>query len=546
MSKHQVLVVDDELIFRKGLTHVINGFDLDWEVCGEAKDGLEALEMIRHLQPQLIITDIRMPQMDGVQLQAAVADQYPGISCIVLSGYDDFEYARSSIRSGARDYLLKPVQKDELQAALLRVSEELADRAAEQAAEDMSEQHLRVQLLSGLVHGHMAYDAAELLEDAGLSFTAGKGIYCLIAQLDRGSIAEQRYHQNDPELFLLYIQQFMREVVLEELHGYTFMEQGKVVALVQMDMGAVSEAQLTTLCDRLVRTIRRVSKLTITIGIGRGAAELEGVPRSYREAEVALLYRLTAGGDRVLSYQSQATADEQEHPVRLPSADRHTLEQLLGRTHEHELHEQVQQLVERLCHQLRRPEMIQQQVCRIIMESYEIALDYGVAESWLNDSDIGIVLQQVLTINDRRELADYCSRRLHELYMLLRGRENQATHAVDRAVQYMEQHYAEHITLGLMAEQVYLNASYLSSLFKSRLGQSFVEVLTGIRIREAARRLAQSDEKVVSIAVATGFVNIRHFNRVFKTEMEVTPKQYRDRMRSFASPHEEKGGSRSV
>ncbi|WP_458119558.1 response regulator [Paenibacillus sp. Z6-24] len=532
---HKVLVVDDEMIFRKGLRHLIQGFDLNWEVCGEARDGMEALEMIREQRPDLVITDIRMPRMDGIQLQAAVAEQYPDIRCVVLSGYNDFEYARSSIRSGARDYLLKPVQKDELYAALNRIEGELDTREAVRPISRPSEQLMRQQLLSGIVHGRIAYDAAELLEEAGLSFD-GKKVYCLIAQLDRSSVAEQRYHQTDPELFLLYIQQFVREVILTDWHGYTFMEQQRVVTLIQTEHDEDAEVRIRQQAGQLVRTIKRMSQLTITVGIGRGAVDLESVPRSYREAEVALLYRLTTGGDRVLIYPSQPIAGQSDHPVRLPAADRHFLEQLLSQADGGQLNRQVQEFIDRLCRQISQPQIVQQQVSRIMMECYEIALDYGIVDSWLQGRDIGQTLQEVWMINDRQELADYCSSQLQALYELIRHREGHVTHAVDQVVQYMEEHYAEPITLGLMAEKVYLNASYLSSLFKARLGKSFIEVLTEIRIREAIRRLVHTDEKISGIAVETGFVNIRHFNRVFKAETQMTPKQYREHRRSLSNP----------
>jgi len=223
---YNVLIVDDEMIFRKGITHLIHESNLEWTVIGEARDGLEALEMIQSQRPHLVITDIRMPRMDGIQLQATLAEQYPTIRCIVLSGHNDFEYARSSIRSGARDYLLKPVNKEELYTALCKVEAELNKKSESQSVVEHipSQQVIRQQVLSSLIHGNIAYDEGELFDQASISFPYN-GIYCLIVQLDRDSVTEQRYRQNDPELFFLYIQQFVREMIIEPLQGYTFIDQ---------------------------------------------------------------------------------------------------------------------------------------------------------------------------------------------------------------------------------------------------------------------------------------------------------------------------------
>ncbi len=532
---YNVLVVDDEMIFRKGITHLIHESNLEWTVIGEARDGLEALEMIQDQRPHLVITDIRMPRMDGIQLQATVAEQYPSIRCIVLSGHNDFEYARHSIRSGARDYLLKPVNKQELYTALGKVEAELTkENESQSLAEHIpSQQVIRQQILSSLIHGNSAYDEGELLDQANISFPH-TGIYCLIVQLDRDSVTEQRYQQNDPELFFLYIQQFVREIILEPLQGYTFIDHHQVVALINSDHSEQTARQIRSLSGQLIRSIKRISQMTVTIGIGGGVADLESVPQSYREAETALLYRLISGGDQVLVYESSTT---NTMPLsRLEAADRHFLEQLLAEENGQELTKQVQAFIERLCRQISNPEVIQQQICKILLECYEIALDYNVLSEWLNKQDMGGILQNVLLINERQQLARYCGDLLYSLYELIQRKEGHVIHAVDQVVRYLEEHYAEPITLSLMAEKVYLNASYLSSLFKNRLGHSFVEVLTDIRIREAIKRLIHSDEKIATIAYDTGFVNIRHFNRVFKTETGTTPKQYRDSRRHYQHP----------
>jgi len=168
----------------------------------------------------------------------------------------------------------------------------------------------------------------------------------------------------------------------------------------------------------------------------------------------------------------------------------------------------------------------------MLLEAYGLAADRGLQEEWPEGRDIGGALQGALAISSRTELAAYCADLLRSLQMLIRrGDDGGGLHAVDKVVRHIEEHYAEPITLGSMAELVYLNASYLSSLFKTRLGRSFVEILTEVRVREASGRLLHTDDKIASIAYETGFSNIRHFNRVFKAETGRTPKEFRETMR---------------
>jgi len=118
------MIVDDETIFRKGLRKMIASLGREWQVIGEAQNGVEALKRMEQACPDLLITDIRMPLMDGIQLQRVVKNRFPHTACIVLSGHDEFAYARESLKAGARDYLLKPIERQELHAALEQVKQE--------------------------------------------------------------------------------------------------------------------------------------------------------------------------------------------------------------------------------------------------------------------------------------------------------------------------------------------------------------------------------------------------------------------------------------
>lgn len=358
-----MMIVDDESIFRKGIAHLVNGFDLDWEVVGEARDGLEALEQVQRLRPDLVITDIRMPRMDGLELQSALAEKAPDTKCIVLSGYNDFKYVQTSIRTGVRDYLLKPINKDELYQTLERM------------------------------------------------------------------LGEWR------------------------------------------------------------KSRRETDKESV-------------------QAELALLSRLTDGGNRVLAYGEAAA-----NPSAVQSAKNWDIPELM--------------IAEG------NAAVLRQHICKTLLQCYEMAVNRGVVQEWLGDRDMIKVLEEALSITSRTELTGYYEQMVLSLSAILheQGRDH-VTHAVDKVVAYIEAHYAEPVTLSMMADMVYLNASYLSSLFKARLGCSFVEVLTRRRIREACRRLAHTSEKIVLIAERTGFANLRHFNRVFKTETGRTPKQYREEMQN--------------
>ncbi|MDO3409997.1 response regulator [Saccharibacillus sp. CPCC 101409] len=528
MNKRRVLVVDDETIFRRGLRHLIGTSGLNWEVSAEAKDGLEALEEIGRCRPDLVITDIRMPKLDGIGLQETIRQRYPEIRCFVLSGYNDFHYAQSSLRFGARDYLLKPVDKEELYRVLRQVEKELDERERSASPKPSALAEERGRLLDGLVRGELPHARLGDLRGAGIEFE--RGVYALVAELDKDSVEPKRYESQAADLFALYIRQFVEESLAGVRSGFVFRRGDSVVALLDAEVSEASRRDIAALAQRIAAKIHREADLTITIGVGGGVHGVEEISKSYGEAKIALLYRLTAGGNRVLLYEDPPRQEPGAARTQLTS--RHVLEHSLLEESEDELAERVRGGVEALCGSGASPAVIHEQISRMLLEAYALAADRGLQGDWPEGREIGGALSEALSISSRTELALYCAELMRSLHRRLRSSdEGGSVHAVDRVVRHIEEHYAEPITLGGMAELVYLNASYLSSLFKNRLGRSFVEILTEVRIREASKRLLGSDEKIAAIAYETGFSNIRHFNRVFKAETGRTPKEYRETLR---------------
>jgi two-component system response regulator YesN len=527
-----LLIVDDEAIFRKGIQLMITEMQSDWCVINEAMDGVEALEKIEEQQPDLIITDIKMPRMDGIQLQYIVKERYPQISCVVMSGYNDFQYARESLRLGAKDYLMKPFEREELYKLLGKLREEWAQDKEQRESKPMNEDRqmqsqMRQHILSGLLTGSIHHAEPELLENVGIEFPHTY-ISCLVAKLDRDSVADERYYQMDPSLFSIYIQQFIQESIDKTLIGHVFIHNEiEVIALINYEDIDSAYVEIEKLTDRIRKEIRGLSNFTITFGLGSSAKDLESISKSYKEAGLALLYRLVIGGDRLLS--TQVIAEMEMEKLEWHTSDWNTLNQFVqeGDLVNVQLH--ASQFVTKVIQQWKDPEIIQQQICKMLLHFYELAVNLAVVKQWLQATDVKHVLMDIYSYSSSKELIERCQKLLGDLSVCIANRKKKfVTSPVELVVQYVEEHYAESITLNMMAEIVYLSPSYLSSLFKSKQGQSFIDFLTEKRIEKAKTMLLYSDEKIQVISDSTGFTNIRHFNRVFKTLTNRTPTEFRE------------------
>ncbi|RIX59457.1 response regulator [Paenibacillus nanensis] len=530
-----ILIVDDESIYRRGLRKLIGELDDEWQVVGEAKDGYDAFSQLEKLKPDAMLTDIRMPRMDGIQLQQLARKRFPEIECVVISGYDDFSYVQQSMRQGARDYMMKPIEKEELAKVLAMMKERLKERSGAQLkrSREANEitQHAAEHVLKELMRGTASGNDIRLLETMNIAFSH-PAFVCMVVKLDKSSVGSERYQQADPFLFQLYIKQVAQEVVGRKGMGYAVvMSETEVAALLNVPDadGAMQEA--LELADSVRRGISSLSRITVSIGVGRPKKGYPGIAQSYGEAEVALLYRLIQGGDRVLPYpetghRSGSGADAADQAWQ-------QLESAVSEGRRVLIADLAKAYVEQLCRHADTPETVYQRICKLLIHYYEWASQAGVTAEWLGAKDMKSVLQHVCSLSSREELEETLGKLLLSLTDCLTERSVKGSaDPIRRAERYMEQRYAEALSLKDVAEHVYLNAAYFSALFKQKTGKSFVERLTEIRIAEAKRLLLGTDQKLAVISEATGFSSIRHFNRVFKAAAGMSPTEFREKRRN--------------
>ena len=527
-----ILIVDDEPIFRKGIHLMIADMKSEWVVIAEAIDGVEALEKIEKQLPDLIITDIKMPRMDGIQLQYIIKERYPEICCVVMSGYNDFHYARESLRSGAKDFLMKPIEREELYSLLGKLQGEWAQEKEQHenktSVEDTQmKNQMRHHIVSGLLTGSIHHAEKELLENVGIHLPHHY-ISCLVAKLDRDSVTDERYYQMDPSLFSIYIRQFIQESINKTLLCHVFiLNNYEIVALINHEETESAYSEIEILTNRIRKEIRGLSNFTITFGLGSPAKDLESISKSYKEAGLALLYRLVIGGDRL--FCSETIVEMKMERSEWQSSDWNMLIQFVQEGDLENVQFQASQFVTTLCQQWKDPEIIQQQICKMLLHFYELAVNLAVVKQWLQATDMKHVLMDIYSCSSSIELIERCQKLLGDLSACIAERKKKiVTSPIELAVRYVEEHFAETITLNMMAEIVYLSPSYLSSLFKSKQGKSFIDFLTEERIKKAKNMLICSDDKIQVISDSTGFTNIRHFNRVFKTLTNLTPTEFRE------------------
>ncbi|TVY06984.1 response regulator transcription factor [Paenibacillus cremeus] len=514
MRYGKVLIVEDQPNFRKGLVKMIEDGAFGWSVVGEASNGQDALELLEQVKPDLVLTDIRMPIMDGLEFVGHLRRTHPDLLVIILTGYKNFEYAQAAVRHGALDLLIKPCTEQDVRQVLQKASDRFYERYAQQQKllvqqQQQQDQELRAALLdlpsergaAGRLNAFLADKELWLLQldFAGLgSKIERKGDLGLLQfalsnitmELLKGAETEGGLLLVENDRFVLVtgqgkLEEHVREAIREACKHYL----GIGVTMYSMGLAPASE-QLS----QLYRSIKRTS--------AAAAANVEPVREGGGVAEAQL-------------HLNQARVKELE--MQLMSAI------LRGQV------DSLQELLERMLVELSNKTLEEMKLGALTLS---IALHETVQKQF-EPGELGAVAgipcDMPQTDMNSSEVMTWAAEQV-KLFMLLLSswQASKSENLIERAIKYIAEHYSEELRLSDVAAQIHLNPSYFSVLFKKATGESFTRYVTRFRMEKAALLLRHSDMKIFEIANAVGFDEPNYFTNVFKQQYQMSPKEYRN------------------
>lgn len=532
----RVFLAEDETIIRETLRDTMPWAQCGYTFVGEAGDGEMALPLIQQTKPDVLITDIRMPFMDGLALSKLVLQDFPQMKVIILSGYDDFEYAQTAIGLGVERYLLKPITKSTLMGVLEEVRQKIQGERAQQnylaqfhqEAQDY-EQYARRRFLERVVAGQLTvreiYEQAEKLD---LDLRAQAYDLALVSAMpEKGSTAEA-YSESGARIRDGMVSHFLKhpEYILFRwnLTSFAVLLLGK-----REDMGRI-----------INRCVSKVQELYQTFGpelnwyvaVGTPTQRLSALPGCFEEVSRLWAYR------HILPEQHILTADTVKHLTGTgPDHDLSGLDMnkvnpaVLTGVLQNASAQEVPSFVDEYIHSL-EDALESKPFCQYLMLSArftatQFAETLGVEQkeylSGLNC--LNMVGQQISVSDLRRYLSDILLRAI-ELRDRVTG--SQYKGQLKQAVDYIDEHYqSEDISLNRVAKEVDLSPNYLSAVFSQEMGTTFVEYLTAKRMEKARELLRTSELRSGEIAAAVGYKDSHYFSFLFKKTQGCTPRDYR-------------------
>ncbi|MEF2966407.1 response regulator [Paenibacillus sp. M1] len=514
----KLLVVDDEKNIRLGLkTMIEREFPGLYQVM-TATQGAEALELYRSEGADVVITDIRMPVMDGITLIEKMSGKSGAHRpiVIILSGYEDFEYAKAAIRYQVMDYLLKPIRRDELFAALRKSEEDLKKQSqlAEQIA--MTEAY-RNQLQSRRLQEFLLQpeipeeEVAKLREEIGFEgYSLPFSVAVLAYKYDDG--------RNMKKDELKSLAEHMLSSVKGELNAALLDSEGRVVLIGGPQRKFAEMSQLAAEKDLG----------GLLMGISEETGRLEDIPQCYEEARKSLEYTFIYPKTRLIWY-GEMMKERQYFAV--PEEEIRKLGNILGTNREKEISALLHSIfrIDRLPGiEISYLEAVSRRINERVLD--EVFRVYGEASV-----EVLKLYRKVGNMTNFRHFHDYfrsLEQLLLDLNEYIKGiRSAHSEHGdMKEAITYIEDNYHRPLNMAMVSNHVSLNYSYFSEAFKAYTGENFVLYLKKVRIRKAKEMIGTGTLKLSEIGAAVGFENTKQFSRVFKELEGISPFEYRGKL----------------
>ncbi|WP_240418988.1 response regulator [Paenibacillus periandrae] len=525
----RLILVDDEKGIVEGLKKMITRYIPECEVVGAAYNGLEGFKLIQKLQPDIVITDIRMPQSDGLDMIKMLKDKGNRAKFILLSGYADFEYARRGIQLGVQFYINKPVEEEELRDCVYQVIEAVrADKARLQEVDELKQEvHSRMQ--ENALRDILDIDSVntELMEELLLIAripTEGAWFACILLEFDG----------NVDALKELSLQQVFNHIdlALRQYRGvYRFRYSGAQVAVVVTHGGSIVYENLVRSVHSLKKDVCRELELSMTVGIGTVQKRAAGISQSFEEARYALSYKVVKGTDAVIQFPEIMNLTGRIHSV--PETLIAKLEAGLDNMDEMECAGIIREIFRGMeAEPSMSPADLQLQCLNILLSSVrKMSFQQLQQNDFLGRHILSLEgISRFRTLERLEEWMVQVIRRI--ITFKLEHNIPKKKDIITEVKEYISTHYNEPITLADLAARFFISPYYLSQFFKQKTGDTYMNFLTQIRIGKAKELLEKTDLKVYEICQMVGYSDSQHFARLFEKLTGCKPREYRKNLPS--------------
>lgn len=528
MDKYKVILVDDEEEVIDVIERKIHWDMLGFDVVGSANNGVKALELVEKQQPDVVITDIKMPYMDGLELSRRLNNDYQNIHIIIFTGFDEFEYAKEAVHLEIEEYMLKPINALELSDCLKRVKNSLDKEREEKLNVEKLANYfnaslpvLQTNLFVSLIEGRVSESDYEKFLAAYQIDMKGPHYCCAVFHTSEHHVPDGM----NPLLLSMSVEQQIKDRIADTWKCKVFTYLGNSVLIIEI-ASEDAMAELTDACDRFCRWAYRVMGAVVTAGIGRVCDSLLNINNSYEGAREAVSYRVLYGTQRAINI-AEIAPKEQKAAVQYEDANMHELIKSIYLGKRDAIEGAVHDEIEKLHRSAQTMNRYKLTLMEMVGTFYRFCannfIDFdnfsgGISNPYEKVPEMDEVTLTAWLIDTSMAIGEE----------LKNARNNTSRRMVTDAQNMVVDRYMEpDLSLDTVCSELGVSNSYFSSVFKKETGKSFISYLTDYRMDHAANLILETNEKSYKIAEQVGYQDANYFSYVFKKRFGMSPSKYR-------------------
>ncbi|NLU32195.1 MAG: response regulator [Clostridiaceae bacterium] len=530
---YRAIIVDDEELVCKGLRKYFDWSEYNIEILGDFPDGQKAYQYVRENPIDLLITDVRMPHMDGITLATHVRELYPDVKIIFVSGYDDVAYLKKALKVDAIDYILKSIDLDELRETVSRVVKIMdAENARKKELADMEEllnqsfPLLQERLLLTLIRDDPEDQAniRERMEFLNIPLDDERSYCVLVLQLQRYYSLYSGMTERERQLISLKIQEECRKIGMKYGEAVCFKSRtSEYVMIISLDEEGY-EDKLLQVSEEIQTFIRDYMDGSVYIGISSMFTGLKNIKTAYTNAVNAISNRYLLDDKLPISIDKYVTDSEMKD---FREKARKDLLECLSQGDTERIADVLNELFARIGEEFDHNDQQNLMIYLLLLPSGIINdLKVRTENAYSNQRAI---LEQFLCCKDFHEQCDFIQSMYTQVASLMQNLSKTHSNAIiDQVRRMIEERYKEQISISTLAEEVYLTPTYLCVLFKQTTGSTINEYLTMTRLEKAKQLLADSNIKLYDVCYEVGYLSPSYFSRLFKKYVGISPSEYRN------------------
>ena len=531
---YRILLVDDEILVRDAIRENIDWKAMDCELVGDCDNGKAAAEFVQTHPVDIVLTDILMPYMDGMELSHFLHDNYPDIVIVIFSGFGEFEYAKKAIQYDVSEYMLKPVTAMELRAVIEKMKKKVDQRIEEkqklerltQTSENYQKNAIviRSKALQAFVDNTKTREESlEELSGLGISLEAAcyrVAVFDLDLYSDSMQLTSEKRQESALMSFVLF--NVSDEIVSREKAGVAYQEgNNKVCVLFMGNRTREFSEKIMKICEMIQTKLKELMALEVSIGVGNWARTQQELLVSHELADKAIGYRYLLGGSLLI--------DMEEHPVENIRYSDDLMEKLSTALKAGKK-ENADSVLDRIAAEIKAARVDKSRACVYLQQIIRTADD--TCEDMLADSKLlserELLLRQVTEQKSFDRAFALVKEHVGKIFQVLSDANSSSGQRQARlALDYIQKNYMDpDLSLNSICSYLNISTSYFSTIFKDLTGETFTEVLIRTRMEKAKELLENTTMKNYEIAEKVGFADPHYFGISFKKMTGCTPTEY--------------------